>query len=81
VGAATGKPTASAESTPERMMQYIYKRFNQVYNFHGVYEFKAKFHPDWSPRYLHYRGATTLPAVWVAVLRAHTGEGGLLRRV
>ncbi len=62
-------------------MQYIYKRFNQVYNFHGVYEFKAKFHPDWSPRYLHYRGATTLPAVWVAVLRAHTGEGSLLRRV
>jgi phosphatidylglycerol lysyltransferase len=81
VGAATGRPGAAAESTPERMMQYIYKRFNQVYNFHGVYEFKARFHPQWSPRYLQYRGATSLPAVWVAVLRAHTGEGGLLRRV
>ncbi len=92
VGAATGQPAATdqppaagrppaAESTPERMMQFIYKRFNQVYNFHGVYEFKARFHPQWSPRYLQYRGATSLPAVWVAVLRAHTGERGLLRRV
>ena len=81
VGADTGKPTSSTESAPERMMQYIYKRFNQVYNYHGVYEFKAKFHPQWSPRYLHYRGAASLPAVWVAVLRAHTGEASLLRRV
>ena len=81
VGEDTGKPTATAESTPERMMQYIYTRFNRVYNFHGVYQFKAKFQPEWSPRYLHYRGATSLPAVWVAVLRAHTGERSLLRRV
>ena len=66
---------------PSRRTSFIYKRFNQVYNFHGVYEFKARFHPRWSPRYLQYRGATSLPAVWVAVLRAHTGEGGLLRRV
>jgi phosphatidylglycerol lysyltransferase len=81
VGAATDKPAASAERVPERMLQYITTRFNQVYNFHGVYEFKAKFHPVWSPRYLHYRGAASLPAVWVAVLRAQTGEGSLLRRV
>ena len=81
VGAATGRPAATSEKTSERMMQYIYTRFNQVYNFHRVYEFKTKFHPIWSPRYLQYRGATSLPAAWVAVLRAQTGEGGLLRRV
>ena len=76
-----GVGQAPADKAPERMMQYIYKHFNQVYNFHGVYEFKAKFHPNWSPRYLQYRGATALPAVWVAVLRAHTGDGSVLRRV
>src|SRR5579859_957595 len=63
----------------ERMMQFIYTRFSQVYNYNGVYEFKARFHPTWSPRYLQYRGATSLPAAWVAVLRAHTGEKSLLR--
>jgi lysylphosphatidylglycerol synthetase-like protein (DUF2156 family) len=44
-----------------------------------VYEFKARFNPLWSPRYLQYRGATSLPAAWVAVLRAQTGERSWLR--
>jgi phosphatidylglycerol lysyltransferase len=74
-----GVGQARADRTPERVMHYIYRTFNQVYNFHGAYEFKGKFHPTWSPRYLHYRGATTLPAAWVAVLRAHTGDSNLLR--
>ena len=74
-----GVGQAPAVSAPERVMHYIYRQFNLVYNFHGIYEFKAKFHPKWSPRYLQYRGATSLPAVWVGVLRAHTGDHNFLR--
>jgi phosphatidylglycerol lysyltransferase len=75
----TGVDQAPGNGASARMMSYIYTRFSQVYNHHGVYEFKARFHPAWSARYLQYRGATSLPAAWVAVLRAQTGEGGLWR--
>ena len=68
-----------ADPAIERMMHYVYKNFKQFYNFKGLHEFKDKFHPTWSPRYMHYRGTTTLPSAWVAVLRANSGNTKLLR--
>ena len=58
-------------------MRYVYENVNRFYNFKGLHAFKEKFHPVWSPRYLIYPGASNLPAVSNALLRANLG-GSLL---
>jgi phosphatidylglycerol lysyltransferase len=57
----------------ERALHYIYEHVNQFYNFKGLHEFKAKFDPTWSPRYLIYPNVTSLPAVAIAMMRADSG--------
>jgi phosphatidylglycerol lysyltransferase len=61
----------------ERVLNYIYRNVNRFYNFRGLHAFKEKFHPTWSPRYLVYPNAASLPAVSVALLRANLGAGVL----
>ncbi len=61
----------------ERALRFIYERSRKYYNFQGLHGFKSKFHPQWSPRYLIYPGASSLPAVALAVIRAHAGENFL----
>jgi phosphatidylglycerol lysyltransferase len=66
----------------ERTLHYIYEHVNQFYNFKGLHEFKQKFSPCWSGRYLIYPGLTTLPMVTIALMRADSGGdvlGGYLR--
>ena len=66
----------------ERALHYIYEHVNQFYNFKGVHEFKEKFHPSWSPRYLIFPGLPGLPLVTIAMIRADSGDdllGGYLR--
>jgi phosphatidylglycerol lysyltransferase len=58
----------------ERALHYIYEHVNQFYNYKGLHAFKAKFDPEWSPRYLVYPGPTSLPAVAIALVRAHVGD-------
>ncbi|HEX7976047.1 MAG TPA: flippase-like domain-containing protein [Anaerolineales bacterium] len=58
----------------ERALHYIYEHVDQFYNFKGVHEFKAKFHPTWSPRYLVYPGLGSLPAATIALVRADSGD-------
>lgn len=36
------------------------------------YNFKEKFRPEWSPRYLIYPGAASLSQAWLAVIRANS---------
>ena len=60
----------------ERVMHFVFEHVNQFYNFKGLHEFKEKFHPQWSPRYLIYPGASDLPAVWMAVVQANSGISG-----
>jgi phosphatidylglycerol lysyltransferase len=57
----------------ERALHYVYEHVNQFYNFKGLHEFKAKFDPTWSPRYLVYPSVTSLPAVTIAMMRADSG--------
>ena len=57
----------------ERALHYIYEHVNQFYNFKGLHAFKAKFHPDWSPRYLVYPNATALPAIALGLSQASNG--------
>lgn len=67
----------------ERALHYVYEHVNQFYNFKGLHAFKAKFDPAWSPRYLVYPSAASLPAVTIAMMRADSGTellGGYLKR-
>lgn len=58
----------------ERALHYIFEHVNQFYNFKGLHEFKSKFHPIWSPRYLIYPGTANLPLVTIALIRADSGD-------
>lgn len=58
----------------ERALHYLYEHLNQFYNFKGLYAFKEKFRPQWSPRYLVYTDVTSLPSVALALIRADAGD-------
>jgi phosphatidylglycerol lysyltransferase len=58
----------------ERTLHYIYEHVNQFYNFKGLHAFKDKFHPTWSPHYLVYPSAVSLPVIWTAMARADSGD-------
>jgi phosphatidylglycerol lysyltransferase len=58
----------------ERALHYVYEHINQFYNFKGLHEFKEKFHPVWSPRYIVYPSAASLPQVTLAMIRADSGD-------
>jgi phosphatidylglycerol lysyltransferase len=57
-----------------RILHWIYEHVNQFYNFKGLHEYKEKFHPGWSPRYLVYPSTTNLAQAWVAVVQANSGD-------
>jgi phosphatidylglycerol lysyltransferase len=82
LSALSGVGEHSADPLIERALHYIYGNVNRFYNFRGLHTFKEKFHPTWSPRYLVYPGAPSLPAVSVALFRATYGSDALffLRR-
>ena len=82
LSALSGIGEAPQDPAIERALHYIYEHVNQFYNFKGVHEFKEKFHPSWSPRYLIYPGLPGLPLVTIAMIRADSGDdllGGYLR--
>lgn len=59
----------------------VFRTGNRFYNFQGLQAFKAKFDPDWTPRYLVVPAKSNpfRPALAVAVLVAG-GLSGLFRR-
>ncbi len=58
----------------ERALHFIFEHVNQFYNFKGLHEFKEKFQPTWSPRYLVYPNLGVLGMVWLAVVEANAGS-------
>jgi phosphatidylglycerol lysyltransferase len=70
-----GVGVSSEDPVSERALRFIYKHVNQFYSFTGLHDFKEKFGPSWSPRYLVYSGATTLAATAYAIVRADAGTG------
>ena len=62
----------------ERVMHFVYEHVNQFYNFKGLHNFKEKFHPEWSPRYLIYRGTANLAQAWLAVMQANSRDDNFL---
>lgn len=80
LSALSGIGEHSTDPVFERGLHFIYQNVNRIYNFRGLHDFKQKFHPVSSPRYLVYPSPTSLPAVGVALLNASLG-GGLLRNI
>jgi len=39
----------------ERMLHLASKKAERIYNYQGLLRYKAKFHPDWVPRYVAFR--------------------------
>jgi phosphatidylglycerol lysyltransferase len=62
-----GVGESSDDPAIERAMHFIYSRVKTTYNFRGLHEFKEKFLPGWSPRYLIYPNLSSLPAVALAL--------------
>jgi len=62
-----GVGETSSDPAIERAMHFIYSRVKTAYNFRGLHNFKQKFLPDWSPRYLIYPNLASLPVVAVAL--------------
>jgi phosphatidylglycerol lysyltransferase len=77
LSALSGVGERSDDPAVERVMHFIYENVNQFYNFKGLHAFKEKFSPEWSPRYLIYRGPTNLAPAWLAVTQANAGSSSL----
>jgi len=73
LSALSGMGERSDDPAIERAMNYIYRNVSRLYNFRGLYTFKEKFHPIWSPRYLIYPNPVSLPAISAAIYRANLG--------
>jgi phosphatidylglycerol lysyltransferase len=74
LSALSGVGESAQDPSIEKALHFIYDHIDQFYNFKGLHEFKEKFHPEWSPRYLVYPGLASLPAVAVAIVRADSGD-------
>ncbi|THF47499.1 phosphatidylglycerol lysyltransferase domain-containing protein [Allorhizobium terrae] len=61
--------------------RFMFEHGERLYNFKGVQAFKAKFHPEWQPRYLAVADKRQAPAAMLDIaLLIGGGVRGLLRR-
>ncbi|MEZ4729331.1 MAG: flippase-like domain-containing protein [Caldilineaceae bacterium] len=74
LSALSGVGQQADDPVMERALRYIYEHINQFYNFKGLHEFKEKFHPEWSPRYLVYPGVSQLPTILTALVRVSSSN-------
>ncbi len=49
----------------------------EFYNFEGLYRYKAKFDPDWRPRYLASPPGLSVPIILLAITRLIAGKPGV----
>ncbi len=74
----SGVGEAPDDPALERAMHFVYENINQFYSFKGLHEFKQKFHPDWSPRYLIYPSTADLPNILLVLTRISSGDSFLM---
>jgi len=55
----------------DRALRTMYWGLDRFQRGRSLYHFKAKFSPQWEDRYLAVPGASTLPEVLIALVRAH----------
>lgn len=66
------------DSFEEKAARLLYERFDRYYGYRTLFDFKNKFHPDWSGRHLAYHGVSDLLPAIAGVVRVHL-PGGLSR--
>ena len=71
-------PLAGLESRPlspfwHKMGATIFQMGDQFYNFEGLYEYKAKFAPQWQPRYLAAPTGFSMPIILMTITRLISG--------
>ena len=59
----------------ERVVDFLFEHFNQVYGYKSLFEFKRKYHPDWQGRDLVYERHAHLPSLCAALVRLHAPKG------
>lgn len=59
-----------AGSFSERLLDYIYLASQRFVSVKGLHQYKAKFKPEWEPRYVYYIGsAPSLPHIGLALAK------------
>lgn len=64
-------PAGESSSATDRALRTMYWGLDRFQRSRTLYDFKAKFSPRWEDRYLAVPGASTLPEVLIALVRAH----------
>ena len=64
----------SGSSFAEKTFKLVFHRFNNFYNFKGLYVFKSKFDPKWEPRFLVYPTQGDLVPALSALLAADSSS-------
>lgn len=62
------------DSFMEKALRAFYENISKFPNLKGLYAFKDKFHPQWETRFMVYPHAIHLPAILMALIRAHYGR-------
>jgi phosphatidylglycerol lysyltransferase len=57
----TGFKEEERATLEERAIHGLFQKLNFLFNFRGLYRYKAKFATSWEPRYLVYRNLLQLP--------------------
>jgi phosphatidylglycerol lysyltransferase len=57
----------------ERVFGWMYRRGGGLFSFAGLFAFKAKFRPEWEPRYVGYDPGAFLPRVLLAAADVRPG--------
>jgi phosphatidylglycerol lysyltransferase len=75
-------PLANVErgslNTPEeKVIRYLFERFDAYYGYKSLFEFKKKFHPIWRGRHVAYRSVGYLLPAATAIVRVHLPNGFL----
>lgn len=65
----------SADSTEEKGMRYLFERFDGVYGYKSLFEFKRKFAPIWRGRQVAYPGLAYLVPAVTAIAYVHLPAG------
>jgi lysylphosphatidylglycerol synthetase-like protein (DUF2156 family) len=69
------------DSLVSQVLGAVFERFETFYDFRSLFDFKERFEPRWEPVYLAYGDPAELPAVGLAILRAHLPHLGWAQTV
>jgi len=61
--------------TEDKAVQFLFENLNRLYGYKSLFEFKRKYRPAWSGRYVAYRRVSRLPLVGLALVRVHAPDG------